>query len=37
MDPSTAQFKRFWEPSYFEAIGLSLLAGTVATAVTHPI
>lgn len=37
MDPSTAQFKRFWEPSYFQALGLSLFAGTVATAVTHPL
>lgn len=37
MDPSTAQFKRFWEPSYFQAIGLSLFAGAVATAITHPI
>lgn len=37
MDPTTAQFKRFWEPSYFQAIGLSLFAGAVATAITHPI
>lgn len=37
MDPTTASFKRFWEPSYFQAIGLSLFAGAVATAITHPI
>ena len=37
MDPSTAQFKRFWEPSYIQTLGLSLFAGTVATAITHPL
>ena len=37
MDPTTAQFKRFWEPSYIQAISLSLFAGAVATAITHPI
>ena len=37
MDPTTASFKRFWEPSYFTTMGLSLFAGTIATAITHPI
>jgi hypothetical protein len=36
MDPTTASYKRFWEPSYFTAMGLSLFAGTIATAITHP-
>jgi len=37
MDPTTASFKRFWEPSYLTGLSLSLFAGTIATAITHPI
>ena len=36
MDPSAASYKRYWEPGFFEMLGLSLFSGTVATAVTHP-
>ena len=36
MDPTTASYKRYWEPSYIEALGLSIFAGTVATAISHP-
>ncbi len=36
-DPTLATYKRFWEPSYIQAISLSLFAGAVATTISHPI
>lgn len=37
MDPSKAAYSRYWEPSFLQTIGFSLLAGTVATTLTHPL
>ena len=37
MDPTRASYARYWEPSLVQTFGLSLLAGTVATAATYPI
>lgn len=37
MDPSRASYARYWEPNIFLALGLSTVAGAVATAVTYPI
>lgn len=37
MNVSLASYKRYWEPNFGQMLGLSLFAGTVATAVTHPI
>lgn len=30
-------YKRYWEPSYLTAIGLSLGTGALATSVTYPL
>jgi len=37
MDPSRASYARYWEPNMFQSVGLSLFAGSLATAVTYPI
>lgn len=37
MDPSKAAYSRYWEPNMFQALGISLLAGTAATAITYPL
>lgn len=37
MDPSRATYARYWEPNVLTSVGLSLLAGAAATAVTYPL
>lgn len=37
MDPSRASYARYWEPNVLQSVGLSLLGGTIATAVTYPL
>lgn len=37
MDPSRAQYSRYWEPNILQSVGLSLLAGSLATAITYPL
>ena len=37
MDPTAASFKRYWEPNFFQTLGLSLATGAIATSITHPI
>lgn len=37
MDPSRASYSRYWEPNIIQSVGLSLVAGALATSVTYPI
>lgn len=37
MDPSRATYARYWEPNILVSLGLSTVAGAVATAVTYPL
>lgn len=37
MDPTRASYARYWEPNIALSVGLSLFAGSVATAVTYPL
>ena len=37
MDPTRAWYKRYWEPNLLQTVGFSLVAGAVATTITHPI
>jgi hypothetical protein len=37
MDPSRAEYSRYYEPNLFLTVGLSLFGGALATAVTYPI
>lgn len=37
MDPSRASYARYWEPNILQSVGLSLFAGSLATAATYPI
>ncbi len=37
MDPTKASYKRYWEPGFLQTMGLSMLAGTIAVSLTHPI
>lgn len=37
MDPSRATYARYWQPNLFVQLGLSTVAGAIATAVTYPI
>lgn len=37
MDPSRATYASYWEPSLLVSLGLSTVAGAVATAATYPI
>ena len=36
MNPKTASFSRYWEPNYFQATSISLIAGTIASFATYP-
>ena len=37
MNQAAASYKRFWEPNLVETMTLSMFAGTIATALVHPI
>ena len=37
MDVTRAWYKRYWEPNFVEAVSFSIIAGGIATSITHPI
>ena len=37
MNTLAASYKRYWEPSYLQATGLSLIAGTISSFATYPL
>ena len=37
MDISPVQCRKYWEPNYLQTISLSIVSGSVATLVTHPL
>lgn len=37
MNTLAASYSRYWEPSYLQATGISLIAGTIASFATYPL